>query len=118
MDQFYLVLGKKTLDRFDFDDELLVDPQVRIEDPNRTTFIENRQLHLLSGFDAELIEFKLQGILIYSLEKTWAKGVVNFVGAADDFMCEVVDVIIFREVTGCAEFTGCPVHLANRVNPV
>jgi hypothetical protein len=56
------------------------------------TFIPDGELALLSGLNAKLIQFYLESILIHSFEKTWAKNVMYFVSAADNFVSEVVDL--------------------------
>ena len=74
----------QSLDRFDFDDDAILDEDVRNEIANQDTLIANFNLMLLSGLETDLAELKDQGIFIYLLEKSGAQSVADLMNAADN----------------------------------
>src|SRR5215208_2925254 len=92
MEQLHLVLGSERKSCLNFDYQLALDPKIRVVNSYLMAFIQDRKFALLSNIDAQSLEFKLKSILVHLLKKTWAKDIVDFVSAADDFVSKIINL--------------------------
>lgn len=71
-------------DRFDLDDDLLVDDQIEAVSIDRDTAIANADTDLPRKRNSALLELEAKSLFVGILEKSWAKSTVNGDGSTDD----------------------------------
>src|SRR6267143_3450476 len=88
------------LNRFHFNDNLIVNPQIGVILSHNLTLVRDVDGFLLLDSKSQLFKLDSQGVLVDFFEKAEPQRVVNFVGAADDYLGEV---IIFHMVDSGAK---------------
>src|SRR5215470_16994709 len=91
MNQLYFVFLHDILDRLNFHDKLVWDPQIRSKGAYNLPLVPNLKIFLLQDGNSQLVEFDAQRIFINSFDKAKAEYVMNLVGTSYDRMGEVVD---------------------------
>ena len=81
----------QSLNRFDFDDNAILDQYVRNEIPNQDIFIANFNLMLLGNLETVLAELKDQSIFIYLLQESSSQNVADLMNAADNLFGYLIE---------------------------
>ena len=81
----------QSLDRFHFDDDAILDEDVRNEIANQDTLIANFNPLLLSDLETDLAEIVDQGIFIYLLEESSSQRVADLMNAADNLFGYLIE---------------------------
>lgn len=78
------------LDCFDFDDDSSIDEEIGDKIPDQYVSVSNFDSLLLDNLKSGLSKFNREGVFINFLEKPRAESVAYLMGAADDFLCDLI----------------------------